>query len=124
MKYQWMGILAMTGFALVGCEGGKQAAVLAMDEARLNIAAAEKAGAERFAVKSLSQAKSYINTADQKFSKKEYGTAKEIAAQANSEALSASVEAKENAIRAAAAAKKSTAPKKTPVKPIQNQKRK
>lgn len=102
MKNRWTGGLVLALFALLGCESGKQAAVLAMDEARLNIAAAEKAGAEKLAGYSLGQAKLHIARAQDRFADKEFGNAKSAANLANVQAIDAINEAKRKEAQLAA----------------------
>lgn len=123
MTHRWIGALALVVVALVGCESGKQGAVLAMDEARLNIAAAEKAGAERLAKNTLAQAKSDMSDAEQRFAKKEFGYANGAAKRANTKALSAITEAKDKAAQIAVS-KKAPAPTKPITKPTTKIKRK
>lgn len=112
MKHRWKGALAMMAIALAGCEGGKQAAILAMDEARLNIAAAEKAGADQLAWQTLARARRQIKTAEDALAAKQFREAKEAASTANIQAINATAEAKDKAAKKSAfATKKSTAAK-------------
>ena len=109
-KWQWLAV----GLCLVAtaCSSGKQEAVLAMDEARLNIAAAEKAGAGIWANYSLAQAKKQLSDAVKRFEAKEFGYARVSAQQAASQAISAAAEAKDKAAQSAARSAKKAPTKK------------
>lgn len=105
MRQRWMTVIAGVWILAAACGSGKQEAVLAMDEARLNIAAAEKAAAGIWANYSLTQAKKQMAEADKRFQSKEYGYARVSAQQAAAQAISAAAEAKDKAAQSATRSK-------------------
>lgn len=119
MKYGLKGGLILALFALMGCENGRQAAVLSMDEARLNIATAEKLGAETLAGPTFAQAKMLMTRAEERFRAKAFGEASTAAAQANRVSMDAASEAR-NAKAKAVVTKKTVPVKNKSAKPSTN----
>ncbi len=118
MKHRWIGGLVLALFATLGCESGKQSAVLAMDEARLNIAAAEKMGAEKLAGNTLAEAKLNMLNAEARFADKEFGAAKEAAIRANTQAINAATEAKQQSSQLATQKRPQSSQKTPPKKQV------
>ncbi|MBI4057630.1 MAG: DUF4398 domain-containing protein [Elusimicrobia bacterium] len=78
---------------LSGCSKSKEQAVVAMDEARLTLSSAKKAGAESLAYKTLMGAESRLTGAEQRFKEGNYSAANEEATVANQLANQAKSEA-------------------------------
>lgn len=98
---------------LSGCGRGKQNAALALDEARLNIAAARSAGAQKYAAEPLGYAETSLKEADKAFARKAFDLAKteaqkavQFAAAAQAEAEMMAAEKKKRTVKKAAAPKK------------------
>lgn len=98
--------------ALSGCGRGKEQAAVALDEARLNISSAKKAGAEARASVMIKGAQSHLVQAEESFYAGKYGPAKDAA-----------MKAAEAAIAAESSARKSP-PKKKAAKPRKSAKKK
>lgn len=84
--------LAMS-FGLSGCGRAKQNAALALDEARLNIASAKNAGAQKYAAEPLTLAEAALKKADKAFNSLHYALAKDDAGKAAQLAAAAQAEA-------------------------------
>ncbi len=119
--------LGLMAFALVlglsGCGRSKQAAALALDEARLMISSAKSAGAQTFAADTLKSAETFLEAADKAFGAQHYSPAKVDAEKAVQLAKAALGEAEKKAAdkKLKAAKKKVTAAVKA-VKPVKNSK--
>lgn len=92
--------LALPGFLvlglLLGCNQGKDQAVVALEEASLDISSAKKAGAGVFAKGLISSAESNLSRAQSKFSAGEYSMARKTAMEASADARAAESEVKNN----------------------------
>ncbi len=86
------------------CGGGKQEAAVALDEARLSVSSARKAGAEAFSPARLEEAVTALSAAEAGFKKKKFGEAQGTALKARDAARLAEKTAKANG--AAASPKK------------------
>lgn len=80
-------------FGLSGCGRSKQDAALALDEARLNIAAAKNAGAQKYAAETLKEAEAALKMSDKAFNSLHYDMAKTEAEKAIQLAVTAQAEA-------------------------------
>jgi len=68
--FMWVKAFTAVGCAmliLTGCQRGKQAAVLSLDEAKLAIAGAQRAEAERYAVRPLADSIDHLLQAEKKY---------------------------------------------------------
>jgi hypothetical protein len=95
------GVLLVGGM-VSGCGKGKQEAAVSLDEARLTISSARKAGADVRAPKPLGDAESELTKAEQAFEAKNYGSTKVAALRAADAARSAEAQAKKKPAAAAA----------------------
>jgi hypothetical protein len=77
------------GISLAGCSRGKEQAAVAVDEARLNLSAAENANADSSAPDFMFEAKRLLSLAERDMKKGRYDQAEESAGQANAAALKA-----------------------------------
>jgi len=91
----FMALLFLGG--LSACSKGKEQAAVGIDEAKLNISSARKAGAERYARKTMDEAGKKLDIAQSNFRKGNYGYAKKQAGEASSLALLAQSEAQAKA---------------------------
>lgn len=94
----WM-MAALVSGLLSACGGGKQEAAVALDEARLSISSARKAGAETSSKERFGQATTDLSAAEESFKMKNYAEAQGSAQKARDAALQA-----EKAAKAAASA--------------------
>ncbi|MBI4387084.1 MAG: hypothetical protein HY551_06855 [Elusimicrobia bacterium] len=101
-------ILGAAALSVAGCGKGKESAAVALDEARLNVSSARKAGADYSAIR---DAEAKLQKAEQSFGKKKYSNAKKEAAAASQAAMSAKSEAERKEAERKSA-KKSAKPKK------------
>ena len=104
--------LAMS-FGLSGCGRSKQNAALALDEARLNIAAARNSGAQKYAPETLKEAEDALRMSDKAYNSLHFDMAKTEAEKAVQLAVTAQVEAEKKAAEKKLKAAKNTA---SPVK--------
>jgi hypothetical protein len=110
--------LAMS-FGLSGCGRSKQNAALALDEARLNIASARSAGAQKYAPQKLKEAEAALKLSEKSFGSLEFDAAKTQAQTAIRLAGAAQAEAEKKAAeKAVKTVKKSVAAVKNTVKQI------
>jgi len=79
---------------LAGCGKGKQEAAVSLDEARLGISSARKAGADINAPKYLNDAETALAQAEQEFSSGNYGSTKVSVLRAIDAARAAEAQAK------------------------------
>lgn len=93
---------AFLAAALSACGGGRQEAAVALDEARLSVSSARKAGAESFAPARLAEAVTALSAAEAGFKKKKFGEAQDAAFKARDAARLAEKTAR--AVKEAAAA--------------------
>jgi hypothetical protein len=77
------------GLLSAGCSGGKEQAAVAVDEAKLNLSAAENAGADLSAPDFIFETKRLLSLSEKDMAKGHYGQARELAEQANVAALRA-----------------------------------
>lgn len=89
----WM-MAALVSGALGACGGGKQEAAVALDEARLSVSSARKAGAESSSRERLAQAVTDLAAAEENFKSKDYSQAQDSARKARDAALQAEKAAK------------------------------
>lgn len=89
-----MGAAALlSALSLAGCGRGKQNAALALDEARLNIAAARTAGAQIYSAESLRIAEKGLAAAEKDFAGARFQKARDAAEKAAKLAAGAQAEA-------------------------------
>lgn len=67
--------LALVCIAASACGGGRQEAAVALDEARLSVSGARRAGAETSAPARLGEALAALTVAEDSFSRKKFGAA-------------------------------------------------
>lgn len=87
---------AFIGIALSGCGAGKQEAAVALDEARLSVSSARKAGAEALSPARLQEAAAALSAAEAGFKRKDFGEAQETALKARDAARLAEKTARAN----------------------------
>lgn len=109
-----MAVLALAlSFGLSGCGRSKQNAALALDEARLNIAAAKNSGAQKYAAQTLKTAEESLKKGEKAFEGLRYDVARKEA----EKAVILAMDARD-------AAEKKAAEKKTAKKPVAAAKKK
>ena len=113
--------LAMS-LGLSGCGRSKQNAALALDEARLNIASAKSAGAQKYAGQPLKEAEAALKLAEKAFGTRHFDVATHEAQKANQLAVTAQSEAEKKA--AGKAAKTSQKPVSAAKKTVRQIKKK
>lgn len=77
------------GLFLAGCSGGKEQAAVAVEEAKLNLSAAENAGADSSAPDLMFEANRLLSLAEKDMNRGRYDQAQKSAGQANDAALRA-----------------------------------
>lgn len=90
---RWMAA-AFVCIALSACGGGKQEAAVALDEARLSVSSARKAGAEASSPARLAEAVTALSAAEDSFKRKKFDAARDSAHKARDAARLAEAAAK------------------------------
>lgn len=107
MKIKWMQGAAIVMLMMVAaCGNGKQKAAVQLDEARLNISSAKKAGADMRAAKTMRDAEVALQHAEADFKKGKYKQAASRAKDASMMAQKAQQEAAKKAAPAPKATKR------------------
>lgn len=94
MKSAGWVLAAVVSAVVCACGSGKQEAAVALDEARLSISSARKAGAEASTPARLAQAVTALSAAEADFKSRNYSAAQDYAQKARDGAVLAEKEAK------------------------------
>jgi len=106
MKAAGWVLAAVVSAVVCACGSGKQEAAVSLDEARLSVSSARKAGAESSSPTRLAQAVTALTAAEADFKSRKYAEAQSSAQKARDAALQAEKDAKSQPFKAPTRAKR------------------